>query len=415
MRAFPVCLMVCLLLVAGLCTPSQVQAANYFVESVPVYQLDIQDDQDSDTFSYVVDCLLTTSTTELSAAVANGWQNKGIVCYVAPVQAPGTIPLYRLHHPAISDHLSTSSWDERQRAIGLGYALEGVVGYVYPRDEAITGTASLHRFYSGGSSSYHMYTLDPAQFSGKTYEGVDSLVWSSKTPIASITLTAPKPGEELKGASQYEISWNSSTRGGYVCVNYSPDGGTTWRPVEYGVENKGFFTWTVPNVETQHGRVQIVWTDALFGETNLLGIAESGLDFKIAPVKLAIPRRRMAMTTAKLPSPTEFTAKTASTSAITLTWKPVPGEVRGYILERRTGDGLFLQIAHLRASQTTYTDDDLTPGTRYEYRLRAYGPGLTSANSMAVAANTAASLKVLSSKGTGPVPPKRQLKTRIAQ
>ncbi|HUW14468.1 MAG TPA: fibronectin type III domain-containing protein [Anaerolineae bacterium] len=415
MRVFPVCLAVCLVALLGLWVPSWAEAANYFVESVPVYQLDILDDQDPDTFSYAVDCLLTTSTTELSVAVANSWTNKGIVCYVSPVQAPGTIPLYRLHNPAASDHLSTSSWDERQRAIGLGYAVEGVVGYVYPRDSAVTGMASLHRFYAGGSGSFHMYTLDPAQYGGNTYEGVDSLVWSSKTRITSISLTAPKPGEVLKGASQYDISWNSSTRGGYACVNYSPDGGTTWQPVEYGIENKGAFTWTVPNVATQHGRLQIVWTDALFGQTNLLGIAESALDFKIAPVKLAIPRRRVAMTTAKLPSPSGLTAKTTSTSTIMLSWKTVPGDVKGYILERRSGEGPFLQIAHLRASELTYTDDGLTPGTRYEYRVRAYGPGLSSANSLQAVANTAASLKLLGNKGNGPVPPKLQIRTRTAQ
>jgi hypothetical protein len=59
MRVFPVCLVVCLLVVLGLSAPSQAEAANYFVESVPVYQLDILDDQDPDTFSYVVDCAQT--------------------------------------------------------------------------------------------------------------------------------------------------------------------------------------------------------------------------------------------------------------------------------------------------------------------------------------------------------------------
>ena len=90
MRVFPVGLAVSLVALLGLWVPSWAEAANYFVESVPVYQLDILDDQDPDTFSYAVDCLLTTSTTELSVAVANSWTNKGIVCYVSPVQAPGT-------------------------------------------------------------------------------------------------------------------------------------------------------------------------------------------------------------------------------------------------------------------------------------------------------------------------------------
>ena len=117
----------------------------------------------------------------------------------------------------------------------------------------------------------------------------------------------------------------------------------------------------------------------------------------------------------QLPAPSGLRVRAASTSEISLSWKVVPGQVQGYLVERRSSRGPFLQIAHLRASEVAFTDKNVSPGTRYEYRVRAYGPGISSANSIAVAASTVGSLKLLKAKGNGPVPPRQVFHTRRAR
>ena len=52
--------------------------------------------------------------------------------YLVPGPVCGAIPLYRMYSGTASDHFYTTSAPERDRAIDLGYRLEGTVGYVLP-------------------------------------------------------------------------------------------------------------------------------------------------------------------------------------------------------------------------------------------------------------------------------------------
>jgi len=416
MKTSLVWLAVCaVVMVVGLGSGSPVGAAGYSLETVPVYQLDVLNSQDPDEFRYPVDWLLTTSVDEAAALVGHGWTNRGIAFWVSPVGRPGTVALYRLYSPGATDHFYTTSWEERQGALGMGYAPDGVLGYVVAKDVTVSGMAELHRFYVGGREQFHVYSVDPAASRGGSYDGVECHVWTSKTVVASMTVTAPGRGEEVKGASEYEITWNSSARGGYVSLSYSVDAGTTWVPIEYGVENKGYRTWRVPNVATTHGRVRIVWTDNLFGETNVLAIAESEYDFKIAQVRLAIPRRMVTAVAVKLGAPGGLTAKAESASEVKLTWKAVEGEPEGYIVERQMGDGPFLQIANVRAPGVAYTDTGACPGTRYAYRVRAYGPGINSALFAQAAANTALSLQAAGARSEAQGVRRQRVRQRVAE
>lgn len=70
--------------------------------------------------------------------------------------------------------------------------------------------------------------------------------------------------------------------------------------------------------------------------------------------------------------PTGLTAVANDSSTITLTWQDNATGEDGYRLERKTGDGSFVEIADLSANTNTYTDTGLEPETPYTYRIKAY-------------------------------------------
>ena len=63
----------------------------------------------------------------------------------------------------------------------------------------------------------------------------------------------------------------------------------------------------------------------------------------------------------------------AKAAQLHLTWKDNASDARGFIIERRAeGDENFVQIATQGANLTSYTDSDVTAGTTYCYRVRAF-------------------------------------------
>jgi len=54
-----------------------------------------------------------------------------------------------------------------------------------------------------------------------------------------------------------------------------------------------------------------------------------------------------------------------------LHWPDVTGEL-GYRIYRKSSSGNYTEIATTGANENLYVDEDLTPGTRYHYRIRSY-------------------------------------------
>mgnify|MGYP001207578192 CR=1 FL=1 len=63
---------------------------------------------------------------------------------------------------------------------------------------------------------------------------------------------------------------------------------------------------------------------------------------------------------------------------IELTWNDLSTGESGFIVERRTPDGTWGEIARTGAGATSFTDDTFAPGTAYEYRVCAWNAAGTS-------------------------------------
>jgi hypothetical protein len=391
---------VCLMILAGLMFQPIANAADYFIHSMPVYALEINDVGCSSggTFREYGECrldwMITPSQAERNSAMSYGWKDLGIAFYISLAEIPGTVPLYRLYNPDSSDHLFTVSLAERNSLMGRGYLEDGIVGYVLPAHVGGMGSVRLLRFYAGGDNTYHRYSLKTDKQWTEVLEGEACHAWPSDMALVSISVTAPKQYEKLQGNSEYKITWSRSRTGGYVDVFYSKLYGTAteWIPIAYGAPSTGSLTWKVPNVDTTTASIQIVWWDNLFGLAHQMARVQSKL-FTIKGVPLKIKVTKTAIV-AKPSAPSALAAKTASALETQLTWKASTGGAIGYVVERRISQGMFMQIANIKAPGLAFSDKNVTPGTNYSYRVYAYNMGGHSDYSNEASAKTAFVVKI---------------------
>ena len=90
-------------------------------------------------------------------------------------------------------------------------------------------------------------------------------------------------------------------------------------------------------------------------------------------------------------APAGMAAAATSGTTVTVSWTDGANEA-GYALERATGAGAFVVIATLGANASSYADTQLTAGTSYNYRLRAYNAAGNSAYGTTVSVTPASGL-----------------------
>jgi len=71
--------------------------------------------------------------------------------------------------------------------------------------------------------------------------------------------------------------------------------------------------------------------------------------------------------------PQNATATLNSSGQVVLTWTPADSLATAFHIERQIAGSGFNEIAVVKATATTFTDPNATPGTAYQYRLRAEG------------------------------------------
>src|SRR6478609_4675960 len=77
--------------------------------------------------------------------------------------------------------------------------------------------------------------------------------------------------------------------------------------------------------------------------------------------------------TADVPnSPTSLAGVIISDVRIRLSWKDKSQNETGFKIERKVGEDAFATIATVGDNVTTFTDDELMPGTTYEYRVSSF-------------------------------------------
>ncbi|MDD4954198.1 MAG: hypothetical protein PHG40_04755, partial [Candidatus Omnitrophica bacterium] len=67
-------------------------------------------------------------------------------------------------------------------------------------------------------------------------------------PLPELYLDSPIGGEEWRIGSQHEILWhdNGGRISNNLTIQYSTNGGTSWKPIATGVSNTGVYPWIIP-------------------------------------------------------------------------------------------------------------------------------------------------------------------------
>lgn len=80
-----------------------------------------------------------------------------------------------------------------------------------------------------------------------------------------VTLLQPVGGEILTPGQIYEIRWTVTSTGGQIALYYTLIGENLWNPIAE-IANPALkpgdtasFAWTVPPVETEKGRIEVIW------------------------------------------------------------------------------------------------------------------------------------------------------------
>ena len=92
-------------------------------------------------------------------------------------------------------------------------------------------------------------------------------------------------------------------------------------------------------------------------------------------------------------APTNLEAEALSSSEIKLSWNDNSDNEEGFKLERKTDSSEWNEIATVNANTTTYNDKDLTPNTKYYYRVKSYNQGGESEYSEIISIRTLDRLK----------------------
>ncbi len=76
-------------------------------------------------------------------------------------------------------------------------------------------------------------------------------------PMQTISLSAPMGGESWTSGTTESITWSTTGDVSEVEIEYSIDGGSTWISISNSAPNIGYYTWTIPNRESNEAKIRV--------------------------------------------------------------------------------------------------------------------------------------------------------------
>jgi hypothetical protein len=136
----------------------------------------------------------------------------------------------------------------------------------------------LYSGYNGMFLRYKAYFTTP--YAGNTPQLLEVSI-SYLTQGPSVKVTSPNGGEDWMKEDYYPITWEAEGVFNNSPINlyYSVNNGANWTIIQQGIQNLGFYNWTVPNIETSNALIGIEVID-IYGNNV---IDTSDMSFAIDP------------------------------------------------------------------------------------------------------------------------------------
>jgi len=110
---------------------------------------------------------------------------------------------------------------------------------------------------NGTTYYYAVFSRDAAGNWNDTVQPGKNADTATPEITRSITVISPNGGGEWPVGSTQEIKWESQNAGAYVKIEYSTDGGSTWKTIVNSTDNDGSYSWVVPNDPSDSCRVKV--------------------------------------------------------------------------------------------------------------------------------------------------------------
>jgi hypothetical protein len=328
----------------------------------------------------------TSSESERTALLANGWTDDGIIAYVSPIKLENTKLLYRFK---LFGRLTRLSND--YSLVDLGWTLSGAVGYV-PTDDA-SGYAKVHEsvkqlddgdmlwnsdyYYGSDYITMGPYITIPSVPHGYNWTSAGVIdMWDSPSQLQA--LQVEDVPSNLTGSQTYEINWETLRSGGYVKLTYSTDLGETWTTIAENVQQSGTtdsYDWTVPNITNSEMQLRLLWSQYANGGSVVWDTSNTFTTTQNSGGLIFIPiLPPVEMITFSPTAPTNLTASTTPLmQQISLYWTDNAGTETGYVVERKTEGGLYATVGTVGINATGFVDTTIAEGVPYTYRVKATG------------------------------------------
>jgi hypothetical protein len=205
-----------------------------------------------------------------------------------------------------------------------------------------------YNWYDFGLKSGKNYT-----YRLKSINGNYSSDYSEEITIASFTILPPS---NLKATiiseTEINLTWkdNSSNETSFK-IEQKTNTGDSWNEIDTIIADKT--SYSIVNLKSDK-----LYTFRVFAYNSTYNIRSESEECEISIKALS--------------SPSGLTVKTTSSSAINLEWTDNSTEEEGFIIERKSKDSDFMEIAKTGSNVAKYSDNKLQAGKEYYYRVKAF-------------------------------------------